>query len=1400
MPENGIVGTPLTITGKVRPAFASNTDIVWSVVDGGNTGANISGNILIATSSGTVTIRATVANGKAEGKAYTEDFEIIISNSAIGGGVALTITPPVKNGTPSTVASGDGNFTVGAVSWLPNDNPFKSDTAYTATVTLAANEGYAFPSGITATVNNNNADVTENTETSITVSYTFAKTLAKDITGLTIITQPKLAYTEGDQLDLSLLVVRLIFDSGSPEDVAYSNFDSYNITTSPLNGTALTLSHDGNHVAVSVGTHSQNTDNLTVNKRNASDVDFPTAAAITYGAALSSSTLSGGNTDRGTFAWQNPSTIPTVNNSGYLVEFTPNDTATYDYSGVEGWNSASNKVIRTVSITVNKAAGSAVSKPAVSGSPTSSSITVSAATLTNNATGQSIEYAISTSSSGNDLSYQDNTTFSGLTSGTTYYVYARSKSSTNYNAGTPNVSDGITTSIAVTLNSVTANGSSTQTTTQLTLTFSTAITGLAVGDIALSGVTGVSKGTLSNSGAVYTLTISGFTAGGTLSVAVEKSGYAISGSPQTVTIYYATAVTFSSVTANGSSTQTTTQLTLTFSTAITGLAVGDITLSGVTGVSKGTLSNSGAVYTLTISGFTDPKLIEAVNTWLKGITGYFEIGTEPVIVELSNGFSRNSFSRNGFNKSDKYRYATIAPIGSTNWSVVTLFDSSSLFSFTKLIPLFVLMCVLFIAFAFATSIISYRFLYKPAVDLSYSKDEFLARMSHEIRTPMNAITGMVELALREDMTNAAKEHILTVKQAGANLLSLINDILDFSKIESGRLEIIPTKYMLSSLINDTVNIIRMRLKEKPLRFFTNIDGNIPNNLYGDEIRLRQIILNLLTNSIKYSEKGQIGLIVTADKRNDKRIWLKISVTDTGKGIKPEDQKKLFEEFVQVDTQKNKGIEGTGLGLAITKHLCVAMGGNIKVESEYGKGSVFTTTIPQDIESQEPFAMVEDHDKKKVLIYERRLVYAKSICWALENMNVFYTLAMTVNEFTDALRKEEWSYVFSGYGIYKDIKSVIEQDDSAFYGKKKPPVALMIEWGTETHIPGVRFMSVPVNSLSIANVLNGREDNKGYHKSFGGVRFTAPRARILVVDDISTNLKVAEGLLAPYHVIVDTCLTGLQSIELVKQNEYDIIFMDHMMPGMDGIEATAAIRAWEREKNSPNSTEGEPQQTHTSFTEDKHGQTRTSFTEGETRSDNRNLLTQIPIVALTANAVAGMKEMFLENGFDDFLSKPIDVSKLEEMLDRLIPEGKKEKGYSTLQQTKETGEPQEADIIEMDISPILGVDIKKGIALTGGTLEIYKQVLAMFCKDLDERILFLQKEPNADTLHTFVTHVHSIKSASAVIGATEFSAIAAKLEAEGKAGNIAFINENIPDFLRRLDDLKKNILSALPANK
>jgi signal transduction histidine kinase/CheY-like chemotaxis protein len=631
--------------------------------------------------------------------------------------------------------------------------------------------------------------------------------------------------------------------------------------------------------------------------------------------------------------------------------------------------------------------------------------------------------------------------------------------------------------------------------------------------------------------------------------------------------------------------------------------------------------------------------------------------------------------------------------------------------------------------------------------LARSKGDFLAKMSHEIRTPMNAITGMAELALREHLPDTSREHILTIKQASQNLLSIINDILDFSKIESGKLEIIPVDYLFSSLINDVINIIRTRVIDSNIQFVVNIDSNIPNALLGDEIRVRQTLLNVLSNAVKYTEEGFVSLTVTSNTNSVKTssgetientVNLCIEVADSGKGIKQEDLGKLFGDFVQLDLTKNKGIEGTGLGLAITRNLVKAMGGDVSVNSEYGKGSKFTITLPQKIRSQEKLASVEKPEEKSVLVYEQREIYALSILRSLENLGVKCALAANQRELDEKTENQEWPYVFVSFDLLENTAKTII--------KRKPDVKIiaLAKFGEVFTNKNLSVLTMPAYSISIANTLNGISSAYSAEKETE-VKFTAPDVNILIVDDINTNLKVAEGLLQPYRMKVDLCLSGLEAVRAVKQKYYDIVFMDHMMPEMDGIEATAAIRKLEM----------------------------------------RNT---VPIIALTANAVVGMREMFIENGFNDFLTKPIDVSKLDEMLDRWIPKEKKIAG------NHHTHSPQSP--APQSLPPIPGIDMAKGLAFIGGKEAFYRRVLTLYCNDALERMPRLQTVPEADAMPVFITQVHSLKSASASIGAAEVSAQAAGLEAAGKSGDLAFIKNNLRGFTEHLSELVENIHTAL----
>jgi len=522
-------------------------------------------------------------------------------------------------------------------------------------------------------------------------------------------------------------------------------------------------------------------------------------------------------------------------------------------------------------------------------------------------------------------------------------------------------------------------------------------------------------------------------------------------------------------------------------------------------------------------------------------------------------------------------------------------------------------------------ITEYRAAEEAAKAASRAKSGFLAKMSHEIRTPMNAIIGMAELALRTNDLNTAREHLITIKQAGANLISIINDILDFSKIETGKLEIVPVDYLFSSLINDVINIIRMRVVDTQVHLLVNIDCKIPDALTGDEIRIRQVLLNILGNAVKYTEKGFVTLTVYGEPaglnpaginpEDENTINLIMEVMDSGKGIKQEDLKNLFVEYRQLDQEHNRGVEGTGLGLTITRSIVLAMGGKIDVYSEYGKGSCFTVTLPQIVRSSKVLAEIENPEKMKVLVYERRGIFADSIVLTIDNLGVNSTVVATDSEFNEMMIKQKFDFIFISFELYTNNKEEILKY------KSDSQIVILTEFGETIPDNSLNVISMPAHSISIANILNGKSDTFSYDDNNELiVSFTAPRANILVVDDIITNLNVAKGLLSPYETQITLCKSGMMALNAVKNNRFDVIFMDHRMPEMDGVETTHRIRAL---------------------------------------GDEDPYYKDVPIIALTADAVSGIKEMFLRNGFNDFLSKPIDTIKLNTVLEKWIPREKQQ---------------------------------------------------------------------------------------------------------------------------------------------
>jgi signal transduction histidine kinase/CheY-like chemotaxis protein len=541
---------------------------------------------------------------------------------------------------------------------------------------------------------------------------------------------------------------------------------------------------------------------------------------------------------------------------------------------------------------------------------------------------------------------------------------------------------------------------------------------------------------------------------------------------------------------------------------------------------------------------------------------------------------------------------------------------------------------------------------------SRTKSEFLATMSHEIRTPLNAIIGFSEILLEQELPKNTIIDLEKIHSSGSVLLGIISDILDISKIETGNLELIPVNYTIPSLINDTVHLNLIRIGSKPIVFELDVDETVPLGFFGDELRVKQILNNLLSNAFKYTTEGKVILQVrwtpapgrAGSNEAGRQVMLSFRVTDTGQGIKKEDIPKLFLQYHQLNARANRNVEGTGLGLMITKNLAEMMHGSIQVESEYGKGSAFTATVLQDITDPSPIGRE-----------------------TAKNLRQF--------RFIDSRRRQRRTIA-------------------------------------RTRMPG---------------------------------------GMVLVVDDVQTNLDVARGLLLPYGLSIDGVKSGQEAIDRIRSivehsgtSRYDLIFMDHMMPGMDGIDAALRIR---------------------------------SIDSDYTRN--------VPIIALTANALAGSRETFLENGINDFLAKPIDIQKMDLMLEKWIPREKQIK-YSE----EAAPEPGFSPADTERIPEIEGVDTRAGLANTGGSLPVYRQILSVYAADALERLPRIRAAAEAGEFAAYTTMVHALKGISRSIGAADLGETAARLEEAGRAGDRAVILEETGVFLSALQTLTDRIAAAL----
>lgn len=611
--------------------------------------------------------------------------------------------------------------------------------------------------------------------------------------------------------------------------------------------------------------------------------------------------------------------------------------------------------------------------------------------------------------------------------------------------------------------------------------------------------------------------------------------------------------------------------------------------------------------------------------------------------------------------------------------------------------------------------------YQSNVELERSgnmKSDFLANMSHEIRTPMNAVIGMAEMALREELPTAARDYIMQIKEAGRSLLTIINDILDFSKIESGKMDIMEEEYEPMSMVYDVANIVMTRLKGKDVELILNIDPNLPNKLFGDSIRVKQILLNLANNAAKFTSRGKIVIKMDSEEMPDESVQLQVSVEDTGIGIKKEDIGKLFQSFQQVDSKRNRNMEGTGLGLAISKRLLEMMQGEIWLESEYGTGSRFSFVIPQKAADKTPGISVREPGKIMIagLIsnpYVMEGLYSDARKLGIESVRLLSARDLL------SLPSEKRLVLFIEHPMFsKAVEGFVRQHSDV-------TAVLLINFHDQVNyeIPNLLIVKKPLFILNIATILNGEELYFAGDLQEKEFDFIAPEAHVLIVDDNAVNLTVAEGLLEPLNMKIETAVSGKEAIEKITSFHYDIVFMDHMMPELDGVETTHIIRRFHPEYDN------------------------------------------VPIIALTANAVEGTKEMFCREGMNDFVAKPIEIRMLAAKVKQWLPVEKIQRVFDNRNSGKKEKENTSIEVGDLDVKSAVKLLVSE---------ELFWKVLTVFYRGIDKKARLIQMLVEQENWTDYTVEVHALKNAARQIGAISLSEKAAALEIAGNARDLETI--------------------------
>ncbi len=638
-------------------------------------------------------------------------------------------------------------------------------------------------------------------------------------------------------------------------------------------------------------------------------------------------------------------------------------------------------------------------------------------------------------------------------------------------------------------------------------------------------------------------------------------------------------------------------------------------------------------------------------------------------------------------------------------------------------------------------------------------NDFLANVSHEIRTPINAILGLTGVCIEKEKDEEIKNEMAAVRGAGHRISEQINDILDYSEIDKGSLVVNRENYMIQSVINDIIVEINDE-REPDVELVINVDKTVPSIMHTDITKLKRIFWHLISNGIKYTKKGGVYVYISA-KKHEYGVNLCIEVTDTGKGMDAKELERVFEGFYQGDSSRTRSSNGLGLGLSIADGFARALGGFMKIESKEGVGTTVSVSIPQKVVDGTSVMTIENPEKVKIvgfLDFDKfsvpavRDFYDKTVKNSVEDLGVSMHRVNNIDDLKQLLDSIEPTHLFVAEEEYNNNRDYIESLTNSI-------LVCVIGNPTEAHPDKSRvlWLNKPFYNCSVISVLRKTVED-AFEKE---LRMKLEGVEVLVVDDEPMNLQVARMIFGKYGMKVYCASSGFESIEKCREKQFDIIFMDHMMPEMDGVEAMKQIRAVYKPSGA-----------------------------------------DVPIVALTANAVSTAREMFISEGFDGFVSKPIEFSELERVMKNVIPKNlisyerieddpvdEKEKNASTA-----GGPDQKAAVTESPLEGLnaIGIDTERGLMYSGNDEKFYLSLLEEYASESEKKVRELDSFVSEKDLASYAIKAHSIKSTSKMIGINELSETAKMLETAAKAGDEDIVEAAHEGFLRKYEKMMTDI--------